>query len=80
MFLYRLEATGKGFAPSKVIVLAESEEGAFQAAEALLERNALGLIEVEEFALVEKKRVESGNGYVIEIEGGESNVENIETQ
>ncbi|MGZ4031953.1 MAG: DUF3906 family protein [Tumebacillaceae bacterium] len=67
MFLYRLEAKGKGFPRSQVIVLAEDEDAAFQAADALLERNALGLVEIEEIALVEKKRVEAANGYVVEI-------------
>ena len=66
MFLYRLEAKGKGFPDSIVIVLAETEEAAFQAADGLLEKNAAGLIEVEQIAIVEKKRVEAGNGYVIE--------------
>lgn len=70
MFLYRLEAKGKGFPRSQVVVLAETEEAAFQAADALLERSAIGLIEVEDIALVEKKRVEAANGYVIELEGG----------
>jgi hypothetical protein len=70
MFLYRLEAKGKGFPRSQVIVLAEDEESAFQAADALLERSALGFVEVEDIAIVEKKRVEAANGYAIEIEGG----------
>ncbi|HEU4965777.1 MAG TPA: DUF3906 family protein [Bacilli bacterium] len=66
MFLYRLEAKGKGFPATQVIVVAENEEQAFPAAESLLQRNALGLIEVEDLALVEKKRLEHGSGYVIE--------------
>jgi hypothetical protein len=66
MFLYRLEAKGKGFPPSQVFVLAEDEEKAFAAGEVLLEKNARGLIEIEEFAIVEKKRAEKGSGYVVE--------------
>ncbi|KEO83947.1 DUF3906 family protein [Tumebacillus flagellatus] len=66
MYLYKLEAKGKGFPDAFVIVLAEDEEGAFQAADQLLQRNALGLIEVSEIAIVEKKRAEKANGYVLE--------------
>lgn len=66
MFLYRLEAKGQGFRDATVIVAAEDEEQAFQQAEGLLQKNALGLVQVEEFALVEKKRLEKGSGYVIE--------------
>lgn len=66
MYLYKLEARGKGFSDAFVIVLAEHEEEAFQAADQLLQRNALGLIEVKEIAIVEKKRAEQANGYVLE--------------
>ncbi|TCP55447.1 uncharacterized protein DUF3906 [Tumebacillus sp. BK434] len=66
MFLYRLEAKGKGFPDSQVIVFAEDEEKAFAAGEALLEKNALGLITIDEFAIMEKKRPEKGSGYVVE--------------
>ncbi|ARU61870.1 hypothetical protein CBW65_13140 [Tumebacillus avium] len=66
MFLYRLEAKGKGFPDSQLFVLAEDEEGAFASAEALLERSALGLITIDEFAIIEKKRAEKGSGYVVE--------------
>lgn len=69
MFLYRLEAQGEGFAPSVVIVVAEDEEQAFQQAEGLLERNALGFIQITDIAIVEKKRIEKGSGYVIEQNG-----------
>src|SRR4051812_21185360 len=62
MFLYRMEAKGKGFPDSIVVVLAESEEAAFKEADGLLEKNAVGLIEVGDIAIVEKKRVEAGNG------------------
>jgi len=67
MFLYKLEASGQGFPPSQVIVVAADEEAAFLAADALLEKNALGFIEVEQIALVEKKRLEASNGYVLEL-------------
>lgn len=66
MFLYRLEASGQGFPASQVVVVAEDEEQAFQAAESLLERNALGLIQIKDMAIVEKKRVDKGSGYVLE--------------
>ena len=71
MFLYRLEARGEGFADSTVIVLADGEEQAFTQAEALLERGALGLIKIAEFAIVEKKRAEAGSGYAIEMPKGD---------
>ena len=67
MFLYRMEAKGKGFPDSIVVVIAESEEAAFKAADGLLEKNAVGLIEVGDIAIVEKKRVLAGSGYVIEL-------------
>lgn len=70
MFLYRLEARGDGFADSTVIVIADGEEQAFTQAQALLERNALGLITIVEFAIVEKKRLEPGNGYAVETTRG----------
>lgn len=66
MFLYKFEAKGKGFPRSVIVVMAESDVSAFEAADALLERNALGLIEIEEMALVEKKRAEKSSGFVIE--------------
>ncbi|PWK11251.1 uncharacterized protein DUF3906 [Tumebacillus permanentifrigoris] len=68
MYLYKLEAKGKGFSDAHVIVLAEDEEKAFAAADELLQRNALALIEVQEIAIVEKKRAEKANGYVVEVE------------
>lgn len=66
MFLYRMEARGKGFPDSIVVVIAESEEAAFKAADVLLEKNAAGLIEVGDIAIIEKKRIEAGSGYVLE--------------
>ncbi len=69
MFLYRLEARGTGFPSSQAVVVAEDEEQAFQAAEGLLERNALGFITITDIAIVEKKRIENGSGYVIERDG-----------
>jgi hypothetical protein len=54
VFLYRLEAQGEGFDDSTVIVLADGEKQAFSQAEALLEKSALGLIKITEFAVVEE--------------------------
>jgi len=71
MFLYRLEASGQGFPSSQVVVVAEDEEQAFQAAESLLERNAHGLIQIKDIAIVEKKRLEKGSGYILEQIGEE---------
>jgi len=66
MYLYKLEARGKGFPESTLILVAENEEAAFAAADDVLQKNALAIIEIEDIALVEKKRIEKGNGYVIE--------------
>lgn len=65
MFLYKLEAA----LPEQVVpvvVLAESDEGAFAAAEELLHRHFVVSPEVKELAIVEKKRVAKGAGYVLE--------------
>ena len=80
MFLYRLEAKGKGFPSAQIIVLAEGEAQAFDAGEALLERNAAGRIEIAEFAIVEKKRLNAGSGYVIATEGSRTDDNAEETK
>ncbi|ASS76216.1 hypothetical protein CIG75_15555 [Tumebacillus algifaecis] len=49
-----------------MIVIAEDEEKAFASAEDLLQRQAIGLIEIDEIALLEKKRTNSGSGFVVE--------------
>jgi len=67
MFLYRLEASGKGFPPVAVIVLADSDEKAFAYAETQIERDFLGGIEIQEFVIFQKKRVSPGEGYTVEV-------------
>ncbi|MEO3944178.1 DUF3906 family protein [Gorillibacterium sp. CAU 1737] len=65
MFLYKLEAA----MPEQtvpVVVLAETDEGAFAAADELLHRHFVASPEVKELAIVEKKRVAKGAGYVLE--------------
>ncbi|WP_018130424.1 DUF3906 family protein [Effusibacillus pohliae] len=66
MFLYRLEASGQGFPPLSVIVLAESDEQAFLHAQAQIERDFLGSIAIQEFVLVQKKPVVAGQAYTVE--------------
>jgi hypothetical protein len=67
MFLYKIEAEGEGFPRSLVIVIAEHEEGAFAAADQLLEKSAGRQVEATHLAIVEKKRLEKGNGYTIQL-------------
>lgn len=71
MFLYKLEIKldfGQSPDPSiaNLIVLADSDESAFGYAEGHLVRHYVKLPHVLETAIVEKKRVEKGNGYVVE--------------
>jgi hypothetical protein len=66
MHLYRLEASGKGFPPVTVIVLADSDDKAFSHAQAQIEKDFLGSIVIEDFVMVQKKRVQSGEGYTVE--------------
>jgi hypothetical protein len=65
MFLYKVEiALNQGLV--YLIVLAESDERAFGYAESHLTRHFIACPEVKEMAIVEKKRVEKGAGYVVE--------------
>jgi len=65
MFLYKLEAkTEGGLLP--VVVLAETDEKAFAAAESQLIRHFVAPPGIKELVIVEKKRAEKGAGYVLE--------------
>ncbi|MBA4492780.1 DUF3906 family protein [Paenactinomyces guangxiensis] len=66
MYLYRLEAEVEEKGIYHIIVLAPSDEKAFDYAEKELERYTIATPEVKEWVLEEKKRVRSGAGYVIE--------------
>jgi hypothetical protein len=66
LYLYRLFAEtveGKRYA---IIVLSSSDEKALDHAEKELERHTIETPTTKEWALVEKKRVRSGTGYVLE--------------
>ncbi|MVO98511.1 DUF3906 family protein [Paenibacillus lutrae] len=65
MFLYKIEMElQEGL--SYLIVAADSDEKAFEAVEGHLIRHFTVAPEVKEAAIVEKKRLNSGAGYVIE--------------
>lgn len=65
MFLYKLEISLKNKGAC-LVVLADSDESAFAYVEGHLVRHYVQLPEVSEIAIVEKKRVEKGSGYVID--------------
>ncbi|MFD2671122.1 DUF3906 family protein [Marinicrinis sediminis] len=71
MYLYRIEATIAG-ALTVVIVIADSDEKAFDYAEQQLEKHFIAKPVVEELCVLEKKRMSAGNGYVIETESGQT--------
>ncbi|MFC4778611.1 DUF3906 family protein [Paenibacillus sp. GCM10023252] len=65
MFLYKIEIE----LPDKMaylILLAENDERAFGAVESHITRHFLKQPDVKSCAIVEKKRTESGSGYIIE--------------
>ncbi|MCI3923859.1 DUF3906 family protein [Paenibacillus sp. TRM 82003] len=65
MFLYKIECvTSKG--ESTAILVADSDEAAFAAVEVHLTRHYIAKPDVDSMALVEKKRIEKGSGYIIE--------------
>lgn len=66
LYLYRLRAEVEGKGAYQVIVLSPTDEKAFDHAEKELERYTIATPKVTEWSLEEKKRVRSGNGYVIE--------------
>lgn len=65
MFLYKIEIAMPE-RKAALIVLADSDDKAFEYAEGHLARHYVKSPEVLEMALVEKKRVEKGSGYVLE--------------
>lgn len=65
MYLYKIEATLES-GQAVIVLLADSDEAAFSYVEGHLARHYIKSPVVLELALVEKKRVEKGSGYVIE--------------
>ncbi|RAL24435.1 DUF3906 family protein [Thermoflavimicrobium daqui] len=65
LYLYRIQVEGeeKTF---HLVVVASSDEKAFDTAEKELERYMLVSPKVKEWLLLEKKRIRSGAGYVID--------------
>ncbi|MDF2922862.1 MAG: hypothetical protein K0R57_1776 [Paenibacillaceae bacterium] len=68
MFLYKIEIQMESQHAS-LILLADSDESAFGYVEGHLARHYVKAPKVLELAIVEKKRVEKGSGYVIETRG-----------
>ena len=66
MFLYKLEREVESEAGViQAVVVADTDERAFESAEALLLRHFGKPVIPSASALVEKKRIEQGSGYVI---------------
>lgn len=65
MYLYKLEFQ-IGEKTVHVIVAADSDEQAFKYADAELEKHFITMPNIAEAAIVEKKSVRKGTGYVIE--------------
>lgn len=65
MFLYKLEIelTDR---MAYLVLLADNDEKAFNVVESHIERHFIKKPEIRSIALVEKKRVENGNGYVLD--------------
>jgi hypothetical protein len=68
MFMYKLEIELQE-QTVYLVVIAESDEKAFEYVEAQLTRHFIASPKVKSAAIVEKKRVEKGSGYVIETKG-----------
>ncbi len=49
-----------------LVILADSDEKAFSVVESHVERHFIKKPVISSIALVEKKRIENGNGYLIE--------------
>ncbi|KKC45970.1 hypothetical protein VE23_00745 [Paenibacillus sp. D9] len=65
MFLYKIEIQLEQ-GQAHLIVLAATDEKAFSYVESHVQRHFLKVPEMTSIAIVEKKRAEPGNGYVIE--------------
>lgn len=65
LYLYRLIAEKEQTGAYTVVVLAPTEEKAFEYAEKELERYTIKLPAIKEWVIEEKKRVRQGTGYVL---------------
>lgn len=65
MYLYKLEVE----LPNQltyVIIVADSDEKAFEYVEPVVAKHFIATPEMTSVSIIEKKRIEKGNGYVIE--------------
>jgi hypothetical protein len=64
MYLYRFEVSLKSVV-IPVVIAASTDEHAFQLVDVELEKYFLKQPDVEEISLYEKKKIRSGNGFVL---------------
>ncbi|MGE7592102.1 DUF3906 family protein [Peribacillus frigoritolerans] len=64
MNLYRFEVTIKE-KPIHVIIVADSDEKAFELVEIELEKHYLKMPEVDDISLYEKRKIKNGAGFVL---------------
>ncbi|MCP1494920.1 hypothetical protein J2Y73_004951 [Peribacillus frigoritolerans] len=64
MNLYRFEVTIKG-KPIHVIIVADSDEKAFELVDIELEKHYLKMPEVDDISLYEKRKIKNGAGFVL---------------
>ncbi|MFD9627158.1 DUF3906 family protein [Peribacillus muralis] len=64
MNLYRFEATIKQ-EPIHVVIVAESDDQAFQLVDIELEKHYLKMPEVDDISLYEKRKIKNGAGFVL---------------
>lgn len=65
MYLYKLEVRMKE-RQAVLVVLGDSDQEAMEEAEVLITKHYIETPEIEEIALIEKRRANKGAGYVIE--------------
>ncbi|WP_424766766.1 DUF3906 family protein [Paenibacillus sp. sgz302251] len=65
MFLYKIEIELID-RMTYLVLLADTDEKAMNVVESQIQRHYIKMPEIRSIALVEKKRVENGNGYIIE--------------
>ncbi|CAM4059167.1 DUF3906 family protein [Paenibacillus alkaliterrae] len=65
MFLYKMEIELVD-RMAYLVLLSDSDEKALNVVESHIQRHFIKMPEIRSIALLEKKRVENGNGYVIE--------------
>ncbi|WP_063593649.1 DUF3906 family protein [Peribacillus frigoritolerans] len=64
MNLYRFEVTIKE-KPNHVIIVADSDEKAFELVDIELEKHYLKMPEVDDISLYEKRKIKNGAGFVL---------------